>query len=128
MRLLLDTCALLWFVDDANQLSARAAKLLDDESNEVFVSVASYWEIVLKYSRGRLELPCPPDEWFRAAVHPDAVLSIQASDIDGVYRLGAPTGHADPFDRLLVATAQCLELTVVTSDPAFRSYAVSVEW
>ena len=128
MRLLLDTCALLWLVDDADQLSARATALLDDDSNEVFVSVASYWEIVLKHNRGRLGLPCPPDEWFRAAVHPDAVLSIEAADIEGVHRLGPPRDHADPFDRLLIATAQRLGLSLVTSDAAFREYAVAVEW
>lgn len=128
MRLLLDTCALLWLVDDADQLSARATALLDDDSNEVFVSVASYWEIVLKYNRGRLDLPCPPDEWFHAAVDPDAILNIEAADIDGVHRLGRPGDHVDPFDRLLIATAQRLGLSVVTSDEAFGQYAVTVEW
>lgn len=128
MRLLLDTCALLWLVDDADQLSPRATTLLEDDSNEVFVSVASYWEIVLKYNRSRLDLPCPPDEWFRAAVHPDAVLNIETDDIEGVHRLGPPGDHADPFDRLLIATAQRLGLAVVTSDARFRDYAVTVEW
>lgn len=128
MRLLLDTCALLWFAEDAEQLSARARVLLDDEENEVFVSVASYWEIVIKFHKGRLALPCQPDVWFASAIHADAVLPVDLLDVTALHALGPPTGHKDPWDRLLAATALRHALTVVTSDGAFSTYGVPVEW
>jgi len=128
MRLLLDTCALLWFVDDADALSPRARSVLDDPTNEVLVSVASYWEIVVKFQKGRLELPLAPDRWFTAAVHPDAIVPIEMEDVTELQVLGPAKGHKDSFDRLLIATARRHGLTVVTSDSQFRSYDVPVEW
>ncbi|MCX4244723.1 type II toxin-antitoxin system VapC family toxin [Paraliomyxa miuraensis] len=128
MRLLLDTCALLWLVDDVERLSARARQLLDDETHEVFVSVVSYWEVVLKVHRGRLELPCPPKAWFDAAVDRDAILSIEAADVTELCALQAGRGHKDPFDRMLVATARRRGLTIVTADAAFVEYDVAVVW
>ncbi|MEM9453301.1 MAG: type II toxin-antitoxin system VapC family toxin [Myxococcota bacterium] len=128
MRLLLDTCTLLWFVDDSEQLSPRARRVLDDEANEVFVSVASFWEIIIKVHKGKLSLPSPPAEWFAAAVHPDAVLPIEAHDVVALDSLGPPVDHRDPFDRLLVATALRRGMAIVTSDTAFSSYDVPIEW
>lgn len=106
MRLFLDTCTLLWAVESKQRLSNRTSELIGDPSNEIFVSVGSLWEIVLKHSRGRLALPSPPVQWFREAVAPKSILAIEAEDIEAVDRLGPPAGHSDPFDRLLIATAQ----------------------
>jgi PIN domain nuclease of toxin-antitoxin system len=128
MRLLLDTCTLLWAAGESERLSPRASELLADPSNEMFVSVASLWEIVVKYNRGRLDLAVPPDEWFRTSVTTRSVLDIELGDVEAVYRLGPPTGHADPFDRLLIGTAQRRGLVVVTPDSSFRGYEVRVEW
>jgi PIN domain nuclease of toxin-antitoxin system len=128
MRLLLDTCTLLWAAGEPERLSARAAGLLADPTNEMFVSVASFWEIVIKYNRGRLDLAAPPDEWFRASVTSRSVLDIEVEDIEAVYRLGPPAGHSDPFDRLLVGTAQRRGLVVVTPDRSLQGYEVRVEW
>ena len=106
----------------------QCGQQLADGDNEVFVSVASYWEIVIKYHKGRLELPCEPDEWFSAAVAEDALLDVEAPDITALHRLGSPGEHKDPFDRLLIATASRLDLAIVTSDVRFAPYGVKVVW
>jgi PIN domain nuclease of toxin-antitoxin system len=63
MRLLLDTCTFLWITADASELSQNARKLFSDSSNEVYLSAASVWEIVVKHSLGKLPLPASPEEF-----------------------------------------------------------------
>lgn len=130
MRLLLDTCALLWFVEGSLQLSSLARALIEDPSNRVFVSVASYWEIVIKQSSGKLRLPAEAPTWFRDAVVPRAfeILAIELDDVGRLHDLGSPEGHKDPFDRLIIATALQRHLTVVTADARFAGYGVEVRW
>ena len=118
MRLLLDTHAFLWWRADAPQLPATFRAAVLDVSNEVYVSAAVAWEIVIKRALGKLE--------FAGAVA-DAVaeegfvpLPIALRHSDEVAHL--PDHHRDPFDRLLIAQARLESLTMVTSDAVFRRY------
>ncbi len=63
MKILLDTCAFLWIITDDPKLSRQARKLFVDPENEVYLSVASTWEIAIKYKLGKLSLPTPPQEY-----------------------------------------------------------------
>ncbi len=130
MRLLLDTCAMLWFAEGSERLSGRARELIEDPSNRVFVSVASYWEIVIKHGNGKLTLPSAAPAWFRDAILSRAfdVLAIEHGDISRLHELGSPGTHKDPFDRLLIATALRRRLAVLTADSRFAEYGVSVVW
>lgn len=130
MQLLLDTRALLWFVDGADELSRVARELIEDPRNRVFVSVASYWEIVIKQSNGKLSLPSDAPTWFRRAVEPRAfeLLSIELAHVSRLHGIGAPGAHKDPFDRLLIATALHHDLSVLTADQRFAEYGVAVIW
>ena len=124
MRLLLDTRAFLWWPADDRRLSAACRAAVAEPANEIFVSAASVWEIAIKASIGKLELPQ------RAAlvgIVTDAgftALSVTAAHAAGV--LGLPFHHADPFDRLLIAQATVESLTIATADPEFAAYGVSV--
>jgi PIN domain nuclease of toxin-antitoxin system len=94
----------------------------------VFVSVASYWEIVIKSRRGRLTLPTAADEWFRLAVDSGCLLAIETPEIDEVHKLTPAQAHNDPFDHVIIATAKRHGLRVITADNQFRHYGVHVEW
>src|SRR5262249_51212065 len=99
---LLDTSTLLWAVGSPERLSARARQLV--EAGENTVSVASYWEVVIKTQKGLLSVPDLASWWSRATELVSArVLPIRASHVTALSRL--PMLHKDPFDRILIAQA-----------------------
>ena len=126
MRLLLDTHCLLWARAAPARLSAEARKALTDPRHQLFVSVASVWEIVIKHALGRLELAHAPESLVpRLIAATQAVtLPIEQSHALRVARL--PLHHRDPFDRILIAQAQIERLTIVTADQRFAAYHVAV--
>jgi PIN domain nuclease of toxin-antitoxin system len=120
--LLLDTHVLLWWFEGASQLQAPARAAIANPSVDVFVSVATLWEIEIKRALGRLV--APDDTVERATADGFAVLAIGAPHAIVAGRL-APH-HADPFDRMLVAQASVESLTLVTRDPRIALYDVEV--
>ncbi len=128
MKLLLDTCTFLWLVNGSRELSPRAAALCRASDNEVYVSAASGWEIVIKYAAGRLKLDTPPAEFVPAQreAHGMAALAIDEESALQVSRL--PPLHRDPFDRILVAQAIIHGLTILTPDPLVTQYPARTMW
>jgi len=123
MRLLLDTHILLWWLDDAPSLPAAARAAISDVTSEVFVSVATAWEIAIKQALGKLDFPISR----MAEILVEAgCLSLPVHLDHAVTAAGLPPHHGDPFDRMLVAQAQREGLTIVTVDPMIRRYAVAV--
>lgn len=128
MKYLLDTCTFLWAITDSAQLSPRVRTEILDPSNEVWVSAVSFWEISIKFGRGKLHLPEEPDRFLpaqREAAGFD-LLTIGEAEVCQVHRL--PALHRDPFDRLLVAQANCHGLIIATSDPLIQKYPVQTCW
>ena len=122
MRLLLDTNALLWWLEGSRRLSRPAIDVIDDVANEVHVSAASAWEISTKMRLGKLRFT-------GSLVHRLEKLDVRplAVTVDHGWAAGTlPPVHRDPFDRILVAQAQLEELVVVTGDPVFAQYGVAV--
>jgi PIN domain nuclease of toxin-antitoxin system len=116
VHVLLDTCALLWLVGDPARLSARARAALESTETEAYVSAISGFEISVKHRRGKLELPLPPREWLAQAF---AAYSLRELPITLQIAALAPdvaVAHADPCDRIIVATAQLHGIPVMTSD------------
>jgi PIN domain nuclease of toxin-antitoxin system len=128
MRALLDTHTFLWWNMNAPELSATAREFIAADQNEIFVSAATAWEIGIKYGKGRLELPEPPEQYIanRLNLHHFTALPIQLSHAAAVYQL--PDFHQDPFDRLLVAQSQLENMPLLTADPEIANYAVTVIW
>ena len=128
MRLLLDTHALLWWLDGDRSLSRKARTAIADQNNVIFVSAASAWEITTKARLGKL----PGAD----AVAADVVGSISSQGFSSLditilhaQRAGRlPGGHRDPFDRMLIAQAQLEDLTVVSNDGVFDAYGVTRFW
>jgi len=128
MRILLDTHALLWAIDDPPRLSGNAKQILTDEANQLFVSVASLLEIVLKKKAGKLALAATAD-YFQSNMSQLGVGEILPVQPAHVYRVNElPLHHKDPFDRLLVAQCQVEGLVLLSADPMMKKYPIQVVW
>jgi len=128
MRLLLDTHAFLWWLEDSPRLGPQARALIADPGTHVAVSAASAWEIAVKLRKGslvleRADLRDLADE-IRAQDFEELPITVSHAERAG--RL--PGHHADPFDRLLIAQAQSEGLTLVSNEALFDHYGVSRSW
>ncbi len=120
--LLLDTCALLWLTSDQAKLSPAACQALSAQAGQLYVSAVSGFEIAQKAAKGKLRLPLSPAEWMALALRLHGLKALTL-DLDSAMAAGAlPALHADPFDRLLVASALTHRLTLLTPDPLIRQY------
>lgn len=128
MRLLLDTHSFLWFVLNDVQLSATAAALIAEPTNQVEVSPASYWEIAIKISIGKYALPDALDVFMERelAVNDFRILHIEPRHTAPLTAL--PMHHRDPFDRLIIAQAIAERIPVISADTAFDAYPVTRLW
>jgi PIN domain nuclease of toxin-antitoxin system len=117
-----DTHILLWWLTDNPLLSRRALDLIADPSNVVFVSAVTLWEIRLKQSVGKLQVPLNLEE--RLAGESFESLPLLASHTREVASL--PWHHRDPFDRLLIAQSRVAKLRLLTSDEIVGNYGECV--
>jgi PIN domain nuclease of toxin-antitoxin system len=122
LKLLLDTHTVVWAVTEPERVAPEALRLIESSENQVFVSVVSPWELAIKLSRRRIELP----EIFHATLRDGqfSLLPVEIRHTEAVASL--PHLHRDPFDRMLIAQAQVEGLTLVTSDREIRRYPVAI--
>jgi len=122
---LLDTSTLLWVLGAPERLSPRARRRVDTGEN--MISVASYWEVVIKAQKGLLTIADLASWWRRATELLAArVLPIRASHVTALAAL--PMLHKDPFDRILIAQAIAEGLDFVTNDEPISEYSVRTVW
>ena len=126
MKLLLDTQCWLWWIGSPERLSDEALEAIRQPENEVFFSVASSWEIGIKFALGKLSLPVRPAEFIPPRLARDGIESLPVQHAHAFQAAELPPLHRDPFDRMLVAQAQAEGLVLVTADPQIRQYEVSV--
>ena len=122
MKLLLDTHVFLWLQTEPERLG-ESLQLVEAERTELLLSAASSWEIAIKYELGKLPLPEPPDRYVPERIR---AIGAQAVAVEHPHALAVatlPALHRDPFDRLLVAQATLLGLTIMTADPSVAQYA-----
>lgn len=126
MRLLLDTHVFIWWADDPEKLSPAALAALEDEANELVLSVASVWEMQIKIQLGKLKLSLPLKELIKNQQETNN-LTVSPVALPHVLALEAlPFHHKDPFDRLLIAQSIEEGLTLVTADSQFSAYSVKL--
>jgi len=125
MRILIDTHILIWHLEDDRQLSSYHGTLIEDPSNSVFISIASFWEIAIKSSRGRLSLAKSIEDIFSEIDRStSSILSIEPEHTLQVSKL--PFHHKDPFDRMIIAQALSENIPVISSDKYFSDYGVKL--
>ena len=123
MRLLLDTHLLLWAAASSKRLPREARELMEDDSNDVYYSAASIWEIAIKSSLRRKDFRIDLPRLLATLPEMGLVeLPITAAHAAGV--TGLPPIHRDPFDRLLIAQSITEPLTLLTNDALLESYRV----
>lgn len=128
MRVLLDTHVFLWWIGDAPELSPKARRAITDPANDCLLSLASFWEIAIKISLGKLQLPGVMERFIpeQLAINAFRQYDIAFKHVARVASL--PFHHRDPFDRLLAAQALEDRLPVVSHDRVFRRYGVERIW
>jgi PIN domain nuclease of toxin-antitoxin system len=128
LKLLLDTCTFLWIVSGSTDLSDKAGHLFTDPGNDVYLSAASVWEIIVKNHIGKLPLPGPPQDLiikWRLRHH---IKSMAIDELSVIQLVHLPEHHKDPFDRILICQSLAHNLTILTPDPLITKYSVQVEW
>jgi len=126
VKLLIDTHILLWLRADPTRLPPPVLEALTDPAHEVFASAASAWEIAIKQSTGKLELPEMAETWFPKALAESGLEPLPVTPEDALGVRDLPWHHRDPFDRLLVAQARRRGLTLVSHDQRLGAYGVEL--
>lgn len=126
MRLLLDTCTLIWVLTGERTLPERIRAAI--EERDVLVSAASAWEIAIKHAKGTLRLSQPPDRLVPLARERYGFESLPIDEESALHVAKLPLLHADPFDRMLVSQAIVHGLTIVTPDPLVTQYPARTMW
>jgi PIN domain nuclease of toxin-antitoxin system len=123
--LLLDTHIALWAITDSPRLSQEARQLIESPATNVWVSAASVWEIAIKHSLGRGDMPVSSEDARRYFVDSGyQILPIEAEHAIAVESL--PGHHQDPFDRILVAQAMTEPMRLMTHDPKVALYSDAI--
>ncbi|MBI2804581.1 MAG: type II toxin-antitoxin system VapC family toxin [Planctomycetes bacterium] len=126
MKILLDTHIFLSYISADRRLAFSVRDAILDGTNEVFLSAASVWEIIIKSQLGKLPLPEPAETYIprERSAHLIASLPVDEDSVKRLARL--PAHHRDPFDRLLVAQALEHGCKLATVDPQIRAYPVGL--
>ena len=126
MRLLLYACWWLWWLGDTKKLSQQQLNALISRQNQLFLSVATLWELSIKISNGKLTIPQSLDKLVAKECPQD---NIKILDIKPIHAINAGSlllHHKDPFDRMIITQGNMENLIIVTSDVIFQQYDVSI--
>lgn len=128
MRCLLDTCAFLWIIAGAEELSPAASEIFTHPANEILLSAVSVWELSVKHALGRLPLPSVFDRFIveQRERHRMTALPLDERAVLHLHKL--PALHRDPFDRMLICQAIEHDCVLVTPDPLITQYPVRTHW
>ena len=128
MKYLLDTHTLLWIVSDDNKLSKKVKTIYLNPENEMILSVASIWEIVIKLSNGKLEINTSFEEFAQNDILGNDI-SILPIRLPHLYILAElPFHHKDLFDRLIISQSKEGNIPVLSDDNIFNKYKVKRVW
>ena len=129
MRFLIDTHVLIWYLEDNSQLTSTAAEILEDTRHDLYVSIASLWEIAIKSGLGKLKLKIEFHELKKLLERFSIeIVSIDFEDTQTYLTLPFFDNHRDPFDRILVAQVTARSMTLVSGDKKFDLYSIQRVW
>lgn len=125
MKLLLDTHIFLWYVTADSRLPSLFTDAIRDPENDVFLSVASLWEIVVKHNLGKLPLPQSTENYIPNERRRHQIRSLALHENAVKKLLNLPDLHRDPFDRILICQALANDMTIITVDREIQHYDVA---
>jgi len=127
MNYLLDTHTVLWFFDEVEKIPKSVFDSILDPANEKYVSIASAWELAIKIGKGRLAFNGGVKRFFRMLDENGfELIPIKLEYLEIVETL--PRLHGDPFDRILIASALCENMCLITADKDIHKYDVPWIW
>ncbi|MEO6232330.1 MAG: type II toxin-antitoxin system VapC family toxin [Ferruginibacter sp.] len=127
MNYLLDTHALIWFLNGDKELSSKARKAIESPEAINFVSIVSLWEIAIKVSLDKLDLKTPFEK-IGEEISNNNFEMVPITFQDTLILSSLPFHHRDPFDRLLIAQGINNKFTIISKDQHFNSYKIKVLW
>ena len=122
-KFLIDTHTFIWIIEDDLKLPESSKILIDDLNNDIFISIASLWEMAIKISIGKLKL----SGVLAQAIDELYVRNIKILPIDSLHILrvqSLPFHHKDPFDRIIIAQSLTENITVISIDEVFDNYGI----
>lgn len=127
--LLLDTCCVLWLVAEHQRFREATRALIERHAGRLYVSAISAFEVGIKSQRGALRLPLPAGQWWTEALAFHGLREVPVSGTIAARSTQLPALHADPCDRILIATAQERRLQLITPDSTIARYPdLQVVW
>lgn len=122
--IVLDTHIWIWWVHNDVRLSPnQRTAILENENNQIGVSAISVWEIAKLVEKEKLVLPVPIEDWFKKALAYPGIFLVDLTPEIAVTSTRLPDGfHKDPADQIIIATALCLDCSLVTSDEKVINY------
>ncbi|NOT60452.1 MAG: type II toxin-antitoxin system VapC family toxin [Acidobacteria bacterium] len=128
MKYLLDTHAFIWFVENDPRLSPTARLLIEDSTNELWLSIASVWEMAIKVNLNKLSLGMPFRQAITLRTSQNNIL-ILGIEVKHTFQVADfPLHHRDPFDRIIAAQSLTENLPLISIDAAFDPYGVQRVW
>jgi PIN domain nuclease of toxin-antitoxin system len=128
MEYLVDTQALIWWDTLPERIGPEAFTVFSNQSNVLYASHASIWEMAIKTRLGKLTLPLELNRWLEECIKDSGFILLPISLDDILYTQGLALHHGDPFDRLLVAQALVRSWPVLSSDSHWGAYGVQRIW
>jgi len=128
MNYLLDTHTFLWFINDDESLSSTAKALIEDPENTIYLSVASIWEMAIKVSLDKLEMPSPFTDFIDEQLDENTIILLNIKIAHTGIVATLPFHHRDPFDRLIIAQSKVEDIPVIGKDAIFDNYGIKRLW
>lgn len=126
MKILLDTHVFLWYISSDQRLSENQRACIQDLNNEVYLSIVSVWEVIIKCQIGKLHLPQPAATYLPAQREKHQILSLALDEKSVAHLAQLPPVHRDPFDRMIICQASVYDLLLMTDDEMIAKYPMRV--
>lgn len=126
MKVLIDTHIFLWYITADKRIKKRYVELISDLNNEVYLSVASVWECIIKSQLGKLILPDKPSKYIPEKRQLHQVLALEIDENVFIYLEELPATHKDPFDRIIISQALQHNMKLITEDNQIKRYNLPI--
>lgn len=122
MPYLLDTCTLFWLSSGPDRLSEKARTTIEENPDDLFASAISAFEFGVKERKGKFRFPLETEAWFRSLLQELGLAQVPINFQIAIQSTQLPPLHADPCDRIIVATAQEYAMQILTPDRLVQQY------